>query len=207
MLNDEQKLQYFADVTISEAEEISRGIIDEVTQMKAKRLTEIENEIQQAIYDFIQGEIAKIRRKNTLEFSQMELELRQTLLKRREEISHIVYSAVHDKLVDFTDSAEYKQHLLDITTKALGVIGYNCDLYVSVKDSAMEGELLEHIAKLRHSDDGLSGIHVAADKNIKIGGIRFYERERGLLINETLDDKLDKSKDSFGKLIGPILKR
>ena len=45
---------------------------------------------------------------------------------------------------------------------------------------------------------------VTPDKNIKLGGIRFYSASRGISINATLDDDLARQKEFFTSLLGPV---
>ena len=210
-VRDDEKLMRFVNEALGEAEEIAARIDSEVTAEEKKRLDEGEKKILTEAYELIQGELKNIRRENSQTLSREVMERRRELLLYREEIMKKVIDRAREKLTAFAGSDEYKNWLVRLCVSVLRKQSASFTIFLSPNDLRYKYAILEALDDLLDekletgSTDAAPVYSVTPDKNIKLGGARFYSAAHGISIDATLDDGLNSERAHFNSLLGPAV--
>jgi V/A-type H+-transporting ATPase subunit E len=189
MSQPDKKLEKFHSAVLKDAQEQRDAILAEIEQYRASEMEKAEEDILQEAYVLIQSEIAAIKNRQSRQISLAELEGRRKLLKLREDLTQKVFDETAEKVLAFTKTAEYKDYL--------------CKAVAGSCSGVPEGALL---IEVRHDDlpfaedlRAASGrqADVRENPDILLGGVIVYNRDKGLVIDETLDLKLSSQRDWF----------
>lgn len=189
MANSDEKVSKFVQAITEYAEEQSRKIHQEVEDFKAERLLAAEKEVLIDSYRLIQKERAELNNQMSREMSRRELEARKALLAKRRDMMNAVFSQAEEKLIEYMAQPVYasrlKQSLTDMTEQlpAEGTV-YN----VSSRDAGLLSELSALCPQ---------GSRVEVSEDIRIGGLRGVNTAAGIVMDDTLDTRLDMQRDWF----------
>lgn len=210
-IRDEEKLRRFTDEALGEAEATAAKINTEVDAEEARRLNEGEQKILTEAYERIQSELKVIRRENSQAVSREIMETRRELLLYREQIMRRVFDKAREKIVRFTESDGYGEYLVKLCTGIISRQSASFTIFLSPRDLAHKYAILEGLDNLLDeklemgTTEAAPVFSVMPDKNIKLGGARFYSAARGISINATLDENLNRQREYFTELLGPVI--
>jgi V/A-type H+-transporting ATPase subunit E len=185
----EKKLDKFESAVLKDAEEQRSKILEEIEEYRKSELEKAEEEILHEAYIMIQNEIASIKNKHSRKISLTELEGRRNLLKLREELTGKVFDEAASKIVDFSKTDDYKNYMIDLVKKC-------CD---KMPDGDIKIEVKKDDLSLADALISASGRNatVAEKANITLGGLIINNSEKGIVVDETLDLKLNSQRDWF----------
>ncbi|HBL83682.1 MAG: hypothetical protein A2Y17_08920 [Clostridiales bacterium GWF2_38_85] len=191
VFTDEEKLDYF----IKRVSELSHGdedkIRNEIDEYKSDFLGNAVKALENEIAQYIQ----QIRSKGITNYdiakSRLVLEQKHELIRMREDKKNDLKSKLTEKAIAFTESNQYIDFLKELVEKA-----YN---------SVAEGVLSLNSDDIKYADDiknyikAKSGfeINIVSEPLIKLGGIRLYNQKTGILINETLESRIERIIDKI----------
>ncbi len=182
---NEEKAVTFLEAIDKYASQQREKIKSDAEAVKEREIKKAETEVLTDIYNMIQTEMSKIRAEIVGKVSEKEISCRRLLLRNRDQISGEVFTKAKQKLENFTKTEGYVSLISRFAYNASRVLGEeNTVLYISENDK----ELINQIV----SSFGSNKCKVELDKNIKIGGLRGYNQDKGIVIDETLDSKLEK---------------
>ena len=123
------------------------------------------------------------------ELAKKEDEGRRRLYKRREEMVGEIFEKAEGKLLDYTKTAEYTAALKEDAKEAADFFGGDTvTVYVKSDDMAISGELSAIFG---------NNCSVKAASDIIIGGFKAQCASKGVVVDFTLDTKLENQKDWF----------
>lgn len=194
--SNDAKASTFLDAINKYAEEQRDKLHSESEKRKQEELAKAENEILNDAYQLIQHELAKARKEITSKLSKEEIESKKELFKKRNEITNKVFEDVRNKLIAFTESEDYSKLLISYAKAASKILSEkNTVIYLRSKD-------MSYANKIKHEFPLMSGCIVTEADDILIGGIRAYNENMGLVVDETLDSKLADQHEWFQKNSG-----
>ena len=161
----------------------------EVKQLKTERLKEAEEKAKRDSQRLIKDKLQETRTRQTAILAKKTQDGQRKLFIERSAMVEEVFKKAADKLVEYAKSDAYTSKLTD-SAKAIADVfdGRDCVLYVNERDlGAAEG--------IKALFGGST--EVRADKTIKIGGIRGYCADMGIIADETLDSKLEAQREWF----------
>lgn len=199
------KLSNFSMEALTKAQEISNQILSQVEKDRSRLFEEGIKAIKTEVDEKINISKAKIDEKISYDLSHLNIEKRQNFLIHREEVSKKIYEAVKAKLLNYTGTSDYVEHLKRLCTAVITGYGRTWEIYLSKEDIRHTDILRAHIESLRQDIGKPNEISFTEDKNIRLGGLRFYDKNRGIMINETLDQSLEQSKNDFTSMLGSVL--
>lgn len=200
-LSNEEKLKNFEDEVMSEAKKIIEEIENKTKQEFEEELDEGEEKLLEKIYAYIQNEIDKIRKEKSAETAQIDIKLRQDYFRYIDSVSLRVFNSVTQKLQDFMKSAEYADYLFESCKNVMEKTGTDIDIFFMPEDEEiMTGKVRDRLAAIF---DDISHIEFKSDETIKTGGIRFFNRARHILINDSFDEKTERAKELLNSIIAP----
>lgn len=189
MSNDNVITSNFLSAIQKYADEQKRQIEEEVNEFKVKELKKAEEESLEEAYDIIQHEITNKRNFIKKDLALKEAESRKELFILRNQMNKQIFEEATKKLLEFSNSSEYKDRLLKNAKKFAELFGNNnCDIYISESDLCYTSEISAIF-------NGNATIH--ADNSIKLGGIKGDCDALNICADSTLDRLLELQQNWF----------
>ncbi|MDF2631663.1 MAG: hypothetical protein K0Q85_259 [Caproiciproducens sp.] len=189
MATNDEKLNKFYLAINHYAEEQRKKIEQEVAEFKQKELDEAEVYVLAEAYRLIQKEMAEMRNGISREMAQREMNDRRELLAKRKKITEEVFERAAKSLNEFTQKSDYA----DLLKKFAGELSktfYKPGTVLCIrKDDQKYQDLLQQAFG--------SDCTFKIDAGIRIGGIRAYNSEMGIVADETLDSMLEDQLEWF----------
>lgn len=161
----------------------------EAKQKKTERLKEAEKQARAESDKLVKDTLRCERNRQTAVLAKMTQESQKELFLERSKMVDEIFKAAKEKLAAFTQTEDYKNKLRDNAASIAELFdGKSCVLYANERDlSFVEG--LAPIFK--------GGAEVRADAKVRIGGLRGYCEEMGIIADETLDSRLEDQREWF----------
>ncbi len=189
MNTNDQKLAKFMQAITDYANQQSESIHREVEAFKAERLRQAERDVLEESYVLIQKEQDEMRRTINRERSRREADARRALLEKRQKMAADIFARAREKLIAFTATPDYAAWLAASFREMAEVLPAEGTVYqLAAQDSA-------HAAALGALCPAGSRIETAED--IAIGGLRGVNTAAGLMIDNTLEARLEQQHGWF----------
>lgn len=186
---NDQKLNQFMQAITRYAEKQSEAMHAEVEAFKEERLKRAEKEVLNESYVLIQKEQDEMRRTLAREMSVREIDARHRLLSKRRDMMASIFDRARQKLLAFAATPEYEQELQQSLQQMTARLPADGTVYtVCPRDAAL-------CDKLQALCPEGSRVETAAD--ITLGGLRGTNMDAGILIDDTLDSRLEQQHDWF----------
>ena len=187
-MNERTKESKFLSAINQYAEKQKALISSEVERYKNQKIQQATEAGIKDAYELIQREIADRKTALIAEYSAKEAELRRGLFRERSRVASEVFALAEKKLIGYTATPEYKEAVIGSARKIREQIGsQSCEVYI--KESDMP--LAETIG------NELPGSNVIPREDIRIGGIKAFCAEAGLMLDCTLDSALKAQRGWF----------
>ena len=199
-LSSEEKLKVFAREAMIDAKLISNEIEEQIKREFQEKTEDGKKKILDLISGYIQQETDKIKKDKSLEISQANIKSRQDYFKYGNTVLSRVFDTVAKKLKNFMESGDYENYLFECCKNVIEKNGTDIGIFYMPKDE----EILT--VKVKNKLEGLfdiSRVEFIKDETIKIGGLRFIDRKKNILINDVFDEKTDRAKELLNSMIGP----
>ena len=193
--NTEKKLQEFTDAILSKAMEESQDIVSELSQKELEIIIKKRTEIEAEANRYAQAKMSEIRARESYRVNSRISENKRTLLQYREACANETFSAVIEKIRQFTQSQDYLPHLKMLLQQAVEVFGYGFSAQVQLRteDMRFADELAESV----------SGVSLAfSEGTFKLGGLKLYCQARNKLVDLTFDESLFDIMGHFAEITG-----
>ncbi len=173
------------------AAEQRKEIKTQAEEFRKYELQKAEAEVLRDAYFLIQKEMAQMKKGISSEVSKMEMEKRRELFAKRQLIMNEVFKKAEDKLLEFTKTQDYKELIKKYVSSISKIIKKpGTILYICKRDKDMIDEIKETYGK---------PCSVEVSENIKIGGVLAENQEMSIIIDETIDAKLDDQREWFAE--------
>lgn len=188
MAKIDEKMQMIGAAVVLQAEQERRRIIDEANGIREREIAAYKDQVIEKMFDEIQQRTRTVRQNAIREKAQAETGAHRELLTRREALSDMVFEAVRERLRSYSASEAYRQALLDQIAAVRGRFDHT-DSTVQLREG--DRDLAGRIESL------LPGCRVEFVRDIRLGGFRLRNRKAGILLDETLDLKLEEQRPWF----------
>ena len=186
----EERTSKFLSAIERYAKEQQKALKTKFKEIRKNELQLAEAEVLRDSYYLIQEEMVKMHKKIDGEIARKEIENRKRLIKRREEIKKCVFAKAKEKLIKITnDDTKYLEILKNSLQKMAKVLTYSGTV-IYVKDEDLK--FCEDIKSFYPHP-----VSVKTSKDIEIGGLIGSNQRMGIVVNETLDEKLLAQEDWF----------
>lgn len=190
MLDANSKTNTFLSSIKKYALQQSNLLHDEAEQFREKELQRIKSNASDDAAIMVARETAAIKANIAGEFAQKYDEGRVALFNKRNKLIESVYSAATARLMEFTETEAYTDYLkrcAEEVSEVIGEIGGHTLLLRESdrKFSDMLKQALDNKCTVEYSDD------------IKIGGFILQCPTLKIIVDQTLDEKLNETKDWF----------
>jgi V/A-type H+-transporting ATPase subunit E len=189
MSQPEINLDKFTSAVMKDAQKQRDAILKEMDEYRSEQMARAEEEFKNEADTLIQKETAAIKNRQSRSLSLAELESRRNLLKLREKITQKVFGEASQRILEFTKSDKYADYLLRIVSEGSKDMPEGpLEIQVKKDDLVLKDRLRQAASR---------PATVVQNANIILGGAILYARGRGLIVDETLDLKLEGLKDWF----------
>ena len=172
-------------------------ITDTIQEMEEYEIKKAESEIMQDVNNMIQKEIINMKNKIAVEVSHKEMDERKQVSQRRLEIIKEIFEGSRKKLTSFTFSQEYSETIKSYAQKIASVLtSQDVQIFIKPADEKYTDLIQKAFGK---------ACKILTTDDILIGGIRGYSPSHGLIVDETLDAKLDAQEDWVASNFGVLL--
>ena len=172
------------------AEEQRTKIESEAADFKEKELNKAEEEGLREAYVLIQKEMTDVKTQIAAELSRAENASRKKIFIRRKEIEDEVFELAKEKLLAYAKTDKYVKSVEESAAKIAGKLtADDVVIRISEKDLKLKDQIIRAF--------GSRKCEIQVSEDIVIGGITGQSRELGLLIDETLDTKLEEQHEWF----------
>jgi vacuolar-type H+-ATPase subunit E/Vma4 len=181
------RMEMIGSAIIAQAEQEAGELREKATATYQREVKQFESELLDGMFGRIQAKAARIRQDSVTAAAREELDARRALLTHRAEITERVFSAVAERLKAHAKTEEYAQAALKAAEKLKAeYAGADTIVYVAAEDK----ELGEKLAAIFGG-----GCEISDD--IGLGGFRLLNPALGVLLDETLDEKLAEQRPGF----------
>lgn len=188
MAKIDDKMQLIGSAIISQAEQESKTIIDKANQIRQQELSEYEKHLVESMFEKVQLQTRMIRQKAIRDKAQAEVRSHRELLTRREELALSVIADATAKLHQYAATDEYRAALMDSIKLQRDKWDHSTTtVYLCANDQNLSPQV----------NAALGGGEVVTSDSIKIGGFKLRNAAAGILVDETLDSRLEDAKPWF----------
>lgn len=181
----DERMRLIGEAILTQAMQEARGLIDKANAIHKAEIEKFENEIINGMFDKVQEHTARVRLESMKTTAKRELGEHRALLGYRAEKTEAVFNAVLERLSLYAQTREYKADMLGRARSLSGEYDHaQSDVLVREADMGLGNEIREM----------LGAAEVKADDSIRVGGFRLRNRAAHLLIDETLDERLEEQK-------------
>lgn len=181
----DERMQLIGAAILAQANQEARALIDKANDMREAEITDCENGFISIMFERVQDKAARIRIEANKTRAKSEIEAHRTLLGYRAEKAGAVFQNVCERLSRYAESPGYKTALM---TRAKLLIGRYDNAHSTVLVRTADMELGREIQKLL----GVAGLE--ADESIRLGGFKLRNTAARVLVDETLDERLEEQK-------------
>lgn len=200
MLERDERIAKFLDAIEKDAQERRRQIEAQVDKANAEALERAKAAAQAQAQQLIRKELYKRRVAVNQKFAKEAASLRAALAGRRTEIADKVFQDAGQSLCAFTEKPEYNAFLSESAARCAALLpqGEAAVLLVREADLTLADALRAAFGR---------PCEVRADDSIRIGGLKASCEAKGLVADDTLDNRLQNQRGWFLEHAGLTLEQ
>ena len=192
-MNEKTKESKFLAAINKYAEHQQAQITKEIEDYKNAKIEQATQQGLQDAYDLIRDDVAKCKASIVNEVAKQKLGLRNELFKERQVICDSVFRQAEEKLRDFTKTEDYTGFLKRSVQKIAEICGSDkCTLHLAPMDENHREWILSLLPEAE----------IIVDNHITIGGVKAYCPAQGIMLDDTLDARLNEQRVWFNENSG-----
>lgn len=189
-----KKLERFTSILLAEATAENERTLNELKKRHDAALESAEDRVLLEAYEYIHGEVSRIRGEQGRKVSQRLLENKRALSRRREEIADEVFALVRERIAAFTRTPAYRQRLQELLKESLAALPGAEDVVVTLREEDLP------LAKDLRAAAGRP-ITVEAGP-IRLGGLIVRSDALGLRADASFDCAMAGLDGHFARVVG-----
>ena len=187
-MNEKTKESKFLDAINKYAEQQKAQITQEIEDYKNTKIEQATEQGLQDAYDLIREDISRRKAVIVNDLAKKELALRNELFYERQTLADKVFDEARQKLVAFTETDDYNRFLGRSLAEIKVKCGTaRCDIAIAPTDEDKRGLIADVFPDAR----------ITADPHIQIGGVKANCPELGIMMDDTLDSRLEEQRGWF----------
>ena len=190
-----EKLDKFKQIILEDAARERDALLGQVARERQARLAAAEAEIKRETDAKVQTRASSISGESGREISRRLLADKRIISTRREEIAKEVFLAVREKILAFTQTEEYPEHLKKLYVEAFSALGNPYDGVIWLRE--------EDLKYSKELTAALPGRHVTFQAgSFKLGGLIVDCHSKLLRADQSYDTALGDLDGHFAELFG-----
>ena len=180
---------YFKKEIEESANQEIKKLKDEIEEIKSKQLEKIEDDIHDTVNRVIDTELNEINVDFSASMARIKTNAHQEMIKKKHELLDSIIAEVTNKCLAFVKTDEYKSGMARLIGKIDEAFCGENFLFKIKEDD----KILEQIIKSGYSKK----YKIEKVDTIKLGGFIGVCTEKGILTDQTLDNKLEEARIKF----------
>ncbi len=189
MAKKDDRMEQIGSAILSQANQEARELIDKANATRQQEISGFNEAVVEKMFIRMQAKASNIRITSVKTIAKNQLDAHRELLTHRTQKTDEVFLNVRKRLQDFTKTQEYKQ---DILTRAAALK----DDYDHESSVILVRECDKNIAEEIKRELG-GKAEIKSDVTIEIGGFKLKNSKARILVDETLDERLEEQKKVF----------
>lgn len=194
MANSDEKISKFVQAITAYAEEQRQKIHQEVEDFKAERLKQAEKDVLVDAYQLIQKERVELHNSLAREMSRRDMDARKRLLNRRQDMTADIFARATEQLLSYTATPAYEESLTRSMKEMIDTLPADGSVYYLAEKDASRRDALTAFCP--------AGSRIELSDDIRLGGLRGENHRAGIIMDDTLDTKLELQHEWFNEHSG-----
>ncbi len=183
----DNKFNEFSQIVLREASEEKQRILADIKRQITESNKKIKDEILKKSEQNLKLETEKVVYEKNKKLSKLAIEAKKEVIQKREELLLQMYNTLEQRLMEFTNSDKYNDWIISKITEAQSQLNTkDITIYISKKDENLISQRLK--------------LKTLLDNEIRIGGCKVICEQKKVLIDNTLEKKLNEVFENFDKL-------
>ena len=196
-MSEQTVVSNIIDTIMMSAKQKEEDIIQKANERRKDTLEQAAAKAEKETKILIDARFDEIRRQTGQKICAAENGARASLFRRREAIRQEVFQKAKDRIIDFTKSEQYEAFLIASAEKIHQTMNGNCKvLNMREADRHFATQIS---ARLGHS------ITLHIDPTIQLGGITVISTDGTMIIDDTLDSRLQQQEIWFMENSGLVI--
>lgn len=188
-MSDDYKSSNFLNAIKKFNEEERAKVVSEMEDKRAEAVKAAEAKGKEEAEKYIKKHLSAEKAEITGKYAVKNLEIQGDVFKVRDKMVNEVFERCSKKLTEFSSSSAYKDKLLGFSREIADTFKDNsCIVYVKEDDLKYENDIKSVFA---------GEVEVKSDVKIRLGGIKGYCKDLGIVADNTLDSKLENKRQWF----------
>lgn len=188
MINQNDKLERFAEVINKNAQKKCKKIEKEAAALHKKQIATLEKDIAERSRNVFSYEVTRLQTQTNREISALQRESQLKLNERREQITAEVFEKARRQLADFTKTPEYDAYLAKSIEQLLQAIDGKVTVYVRAQDKQKAEKITADLD---------CGAVVEVSDGIELGGAAAENESKTVFADNTIEQRLEMQKEVF----------
>ena len=184
MKGENAKLEKFKNAVFNDVDEIANTIIEQADKYREVEIDKIEKQEIKNSNKLIKAKTEEIEKTHKREIAKFSLDSRRNIIYKRNDIAQKMLDSVREMLIEFTKTKDYKDYLMNIlkfNNEKYNLSG--CQILIADCDNKFAQEIQNEYK-----------CTCKQDNKVLIGGFIAIDVDRGIYIDETLEQKIAKQK-------------
>lgn len=190
-----KKLDRFTTALLADATAETERTVAELKRKRAEALTEAERQVLNETYNYIHGEVGRIKADSGRRVSKRMLDAKREVYLRRSEIATEVFDAVRERIATYTATPAYGQRLCQLLEDGVATLkgGEDIQIYLRPEDMGLSDTLRNHMPSVTFSFE---------EGDFVLGGLVAQSLQLGLRCDSTFDSAEEALEGHFAELFG-----
>ena len=180
---------YFKKEITESANEKIKQLKEEIEEYKKDSLKKMEAEIKENMDKIVETEINELNQEFSAAMNRIKIKTHQEIIKKKHELLDLIISNVKDKCLTFVKTKKYQ---LNMESLIANIENKFCGDHFLFKISRND-KLLEKTIKEKYK----KSYKIEKVDTIKIGGFVGICTKKGILTDQTIDNKLEEARKRF----------
>ena len=187
--DNEELLKYFSKEIKAQAEKDIKKLEKEIADTKARQLKQIEDELHNTIFKALNVRIDELVSEHNASINKLKTENHKSIIQKRTELLDSVILDVKTKCKKYVSSKGY-------VTKMKKKVA---DMKNVFKNSDVEFKISENDAQIKDIIKDVFGAKckITTDEDIQIGGFVALSEKEKIMIDETIDTRINEKQKWF----------
>jgi vacuolar-type H+-ATPase subunit E/Vma4 len=197
----DEKLQNFTKTVMMEAAEKRVEIINKAQQEKEKKIEKSEIQALEKAYDEIQKVVRKAIKEKNEKISRTLIGSKKTLFIKRQEVIDEIFHELINEIENIKNEDRYFDFLLKKVFEGISQAGEGyIEIFVDSSDEKSISQIHEKIKEKYDTD-----IKILVDDEKIIGGCKVLNKDKNILIDNSLKSSINEEREKFLKNSGLII--
>lgn len=188
------KIDYFSKVVTLNTDNLIKQIEEEMKDYKGKYFETETAQLEKEINNYYNKNIIEIDSELKIKLSRIKIEKKHEYLKIRDDLQNKLFKDLESQLIDFINSPDYINFLYKSCDRCINTFdtANQIVIYISANDKDNVRLIEQYISdKMNYT--------IEVDDTIKFGGLCYYDTTNNIVLNETIDERLQQEKQHFNQ--------